>query len=268
MALGLPLPGGWITQRFGPSTQAVQPSMYYLGTVKAFWQPFPGQTGWHPDVHAGTDFAGKAAGSPLVAAEAGVVTRAEYDRYNGGGWVVEVEIRPGVRYSYNHCQSLKAWVGQKVARGAIIAYVGATGTIWTGSSFVRSTYGVHCHAVLLIKEKSSDGVWRTMLYDFADFMAGGSHAGSTLVKPPTTVIGVPATLKPGFNVRSSPDLDVGSTNIVYITRADGVYNRLGTRVANLTGWRYVSSTNADGYTWGKIYGLRRYVYVVFGGFTK
>ena len=37
MALAHPLPGGSITQRFGPSTLAVQPSMYHDGTHRAWW---------------------------------------------------------------------------------------------------------------------------------------------------------------------------------------------------------------------------------------
>jgi hypothetical protein len=182
---------------------AIQPSGYYRGTEKAFWQPFPGMTGFHPDIHMGVDFAGKAAGSPLVAAERGTVTRAEYDRYNGGGWVIEVEIKPGVRYSYNHCQVLYKWLGAKVTKGQTIAAVGATGTIATSSGFIRSTYGVHCHTVMTVREKGSDGVYRTMMHDFADFMSGGSRAGSTLIQPPSSgtqriYIGA------GINIRRGP----------------------------------------------------------------
>ena len=189
MSLTMPLPGGVRTQPFGVSHMAIQPSMWYRGTEKAWWSAFPGASGWSPNVHAGVDFAGRPAGSALVAAESGTVTRADYDRYQGGGWVVEVEIRPGVRYSYNHCQYLAAYVGKKVARGQKIAAVGATGTIWTGSQFVRSSYGVHVHALLTFSERHSDGITRPMLHDFADFMAGGARAGSSLIRP----AGVPDT---------------------------------------------------------------------------
>ena len=267
MALANPLPGGYVSQRFGPSTMAIQPSMYHVGTDRAWWLPFPGGS-WHPDVHAGTDFAGMSAGSPLVAAEAGVVVRNEYDRYNGGGWVVEVEIKPGVRYSYNHCQSIWVGLGQRVSRGQQIAGVGATGTIWTGSQFVRSTYGVHAHVVMTISTQESDGQWRPMLYDFADFMSGGAKAGSSLIQPPgsggTTTYPI-VKVKVGVNIRSSPDLDVGANNIVYACTSTGIYDRAGNRVAsNTTGFQLRGTVSNDDGSWGKLWGFNRYLYVYSG----
>jgi len=262
MSLRLPLDGGHISQRFGPSQMAVQPTMWYLGTIKAYWVWFQGAV-LHDNVHAGTDFAGMPAGSPLRAAEAGTVTRAAYDKYNGGGWVVEVEIRAGTRYSYNHCNSLSVKVGQKVSRGQVIATVGATGTIWNGSYYVRSTYGVHCHTNLLILES---GRW--MLYDFADFMLGGAQQNDARIRPGGATSYPLITLVPGFNVRSTPDLDVGDANIAYLTRADGVYDRTGKKVANLSGWQLRGTTTNDDGSWGHLYGLGRHVYVINGGYRR
>jgi hypothetical protein len=240
---------------------AVQPAMWVVGTIKAWWQWFTGSV-FVQNCHAGVDFAGKPAGSALVAAEGGIVTAAYYDGVNGGGNVVEVEIRAGVRYSYNHCQSRKVGVGAKVGKGQLIATVGATGMIRNADgSYTRSAYGVHCHTNLLILE---GGRW--MLYDFADFMSGGSNANDARIKPayaPTTYPLV--RINPGVNIRSTPDLDVGDTNILYVTRADGVYSRAtGKKVANLGGWQKRGTTTNDDGGWGKLYGLNRYVYVFNG----
>jgi hypothetical protein len=265
MALASPLPTGSITQRFGPSTQAIQPSMYHEGTHRAWWQFISGWS-FNANCHAGVDFAGGVAGTPLYAAEAGTVTKSWYDGVNGGGHVVEVEIRSGVRYSYNHCSTRYVGVGAKVGRGARIAGIGATGTILLADgSKVRSAYGVHCHAVLTMRD--SAGRW--ILYDFADFMAGGSHAGDARVKPLTTTVNVPdklVRLNPWCNVRSTPDLDVGATNIAYTTRDTGVYNLKGQKVANLGGWTLKQYVSNDDGKWGQLYGLGRTVYMMEGLF--
>lgn len=259
MALAMPLPGGIRTQPFGRSAMSIQPSMWYRGTEKAWWTNFPGSSGWSPDVHAGVDFAGKPAGSALVAAEAGVVTRAEYDRYNGGGWVIEVEIRPGVRYSYNHCQNLLAWLGARVARGQRIANVGATGTILQNGQFIRSTYGVHVHVVMTITERHTDGATRKMLHDFGDFMAGGARASSTLIRPPSTAA-QRIYIGAGINIRRGPSTGYA---IARTTRSAGRYNSPapyivnGQYLRNAAGvasddWRTVSLDGALCYLWSPL----------------
>lgn len=265
MALANPLPGGTMTQRFGPSVMSIQPTMWVLGTIKAHWQWFTGAV-LNYNVHAGVDFAGMVSGSALVAAESGVVTRSEYDGINGGGNVVEVQIRPGVKYSYNHCQQRFVSVGQHVSRGQKIASVGATGTITNpDGTKVRSAYGVHCHTLLLIYENS-----RWMIYDFLDFMAGGSNANDSRIKPPSTTVDTPnrlVRLNPYCNVRSSPDLDVGDANIRYVTRPDGVYNRSGVKVANLSGWTLTAYVSNDDGKWGILKGLGTTVYMMSGLFA-
>lgn len=182
MALKRPLAYGTLTQRFGPSALSIEPSMWYSATRRAYWNPYPGAK-FSTNVHAGVDFAGRPEGSPLLAAERGIVTRSDYDKYNGGGNVVEVEIRPNVRYAYNHCKARLVKVGDRVTRGQKIATLGCTGTIWTGTQYVPSCYGTHVHVNLTIREKLSDGIVRTMLYDFSDFMEGGSREDSSRVKP-------------------------------------------------------------------------------------
>lgn len=264
MALRKPLVDGIKTQGFGPSAISIEPSMWYSATRKAFWQWYPGGT-FGRDVHAGVDFAGKPAGTNLVAAESGVVTKSYYDAINGGGNVVEVEIRPGTRYSYNHCQSRKVGVGHVVSKGDVIATVGATGTIWTGTMYVRSAYGVHCHTCLIITEKGSDGVTRDMLYDFSDFMTGGKLANDSRIQP-SRGSGYPTVeINPDVNIRTTPDLDVGSTNIAYVSRSTGIFTVKGVKVANAGADFQLRShvTNDDG-GWGHLYKFNRHLYVKDG----
>jgi murein DD-endopeptidase MepM/ murein hydrolase activator NlpD len=185
MGLGHPLPGAITSQAFGPASPtssgySAQPAMWHYKDSKASWTKFNGAT-YNEHVHAGTDYAGYPAGMCLAAIEKGRVTRAEYDSINGGGWVVEVEIRPGTRYSYNHCQSLLVAAGDEVVRGQLIAGIGATGTIrLADGTFVRSTYGVHLHLVLLLH----DGT-RWFLWNVEQFMDGGSRADDPRVQPAT-----------------------------------------------------------------------------------
>jgi murein DD-endopeptidase MepM/ murein hydrolase activator NlpD len=268
MALALPLPGGVITQRFGLSSMAVQPTMFLRYTEKAYWVAFPGYTDVSDNVHAGVDFAGMPAGSRLVAPEDATIVRAEYDRYNGGGWVIEGEIRPGVRWSLNHCQSLAKWVGAKVTKGQTVAYVGATGTIWDPerATFVRSTYGVHCHTLLIVRETGPDGITRTMLHDFLDFASGGSRAGSSLVRPPSDPVYPNVVVNPtGVNIRTTPDLDVGDANIMFVARADGIRTRAGTKVAGPSyEFDLRRTVVTDDGEFGELLGLKRTLYVRTG----
>lgn len=184
MALGSP--GGGITQGFGASVITLEPSawVHYRdeGTRKAYWQPFPGAH-FERHVHMGVDFGGMSEGHGLAALEAGTVTASHFDKWNGGGNVVEVEIRPGVRYSFNHCMARKVRLGQKVKRGQIIATLGCSGTIWTGERFIPSCLAPHLHINFTIRERGSDGIKRTLLYDVSDFMQGGALAHDPRIEP-------------------------------------------------------------------------------------
>lgn len=184
MALGEP--GGYVTQGFGPSALAIEPAAWVSRrdnrTRRAYWQPYPGAV-YERHVHMGVDFGGLGTGRALFAMEAGTVTRSEFDKYNGGGHVVEVEIRPGVRYSFNHCDERRVRLGARVKRGQIIATMGCSGTLWTGKVFIPSCYGAHNHVNLTIRERLTDGIRRTMLYDVSDFMEGGPLADDPRVLP-------------------------------------------------------------------------------------
>lgn len=260
MGLHWPLTGGSVSQHFGPSTMAIQPSMWVVRRDYAWWQPIAGGV-FNYNVHAGTDFAGRVAGTPLLALEAGTVVRSTYDGDNGGGHVVEVEIRPGTRYSYNHCQSRLVGVGAKVKKGQAIATVGATGTILqSNGTRVRSAYGVHLHCVLTIV---AGGI--PMLYNAYQFLDGQPRAGDPRIRPlaPTYKI---VHIRPGVNIRATPDLDVGAANILYVTRTDGIYTvRTGARAASLSSGFQLRRefTNDDG-TWGELFGFNRLVYVMKG----
>ena len=67
-----------------------------------------------------------------------------------------------------------------------------------------------------------------------------------------------------MNLRSTADLDVGGANILYVTRDDGVYNLRGQKVANRGGWQKRGTKATDDGTWGVLYGLNRYVFVMNG----
>lgn len=182
--MGLLKPGGEMTQAWGPSRLALEPHAWLqIKRGRGYWLAYPGAR-FNSRVHMGVDFGGMGIGQELLAAEAGTVTASFYDKFNGGGNVVEIEIRPGVRYSYNHCDTrLVNRVGRHVRRGTPIATVGCSGTIWTGQVFIASCLAAHCHVNLTIREKLSDGITRTMLYDFADFLDGGSKEDDPRIRP-------------------------------------------------------------------------------------
>lgn len=75
--------------------------------------------------HEGVDIAATP-GSPVVAADEGVVTWAGW-RINGGGLVIEIDHGNGVTTAYNHLGSVWVAAGQYVARGGQIAGMGCTG---------------------------------------------------------------------------------------------------------------------------------------------
>ena len=75
--------------------------------------------------HRGYDFRAPY-GSPIYACEAGTVIKAEY-HWSWGNYVL-IDHHNGLYSLYAHCSSLAASVGQQVARGQLIGYVGMTGT--------------------------------------------------------------------------------------------------------------------------------------------
>ncbi len=92
--LAFPVPGGAVSQSFRAGHQAV-------------------------DIAA-------APGSPILAADRGLVTWAGW-RNNGGGLVIEIDHGNGVSTAYNHLGSIWVTAGQYVGRGSQIAGMGCTG---------------------------------------------------------------------------------------------------------------------------------------------
>lgn len=89
-------------------------------------------------MHAGIDIAGPI-GTPIVAAAAGVVTKAGW---NSGGYgnLVEIQHPDGSVTRYGHNSKVLVMLGQSVEQGQMIAEMGSTG---------RST-GPHCHFETLL----------------------------------------------------------------------------------------------------------------------
>ena len=109
--------------------------------------PINGKTAFHN----GIDFAAPR-GTPILAANDGVVTRA--DRYSGYGNCVIIYHGNGVSTLYGHADdgnssrpTFEVSVGQAVKKGDVIAYVGTTG---------RST-GYHLHFSMIQSTSSTTG---------------------------------------------------------------------------------------------------------------
>ena len=121
--LGMPVNGARLTSQFGIRVDPI--------TKKA------------GDMHRGVDFAIKT-GTPVYAAEAGVVITAEY--LSSYGYCVIIDHGGGMSTLYAHNSALIVSKGQKVTRGQQIAKVGSTG---------YST-GPHCHFEVRINGVATD----------------------------------------------------------------------------------------------------------------
>lgn len=87
---------------------------------------------WMSSYHKGADICA-AYGSPIYAADSGVVITAGY-HYSYGNYVI-IDHGNGYRTLYAHASRLAVSYGQAVSQGQIIAYVGSTG----------NSTGYHCH---------------------------------------------------------------------------------------------------------------------------
>ena len=97
--------------------------------------------------HKGVDISGTGRGSPIYAANNGVVTKAEYNSYNGN--YIYIDHNNGYLSEYAHMDSLNVKVGQVVEAGQIIGTMGDTGFstgvhlhfgIWSGNPASASAY--------------------------------------------------------------------------------------------------------------------------------
>lgn len=202
---------GRITQYWGVPNAGVtslEPAMYASGD-KAYWQPYAGGV-FHSHFHPGIDIA-NVEGTPIHAMESGSVIFANlYDAISGIR--VEVEIRPGTKYSFNHLSRLAVARGDKVTRGQVIGYVGSTG----------ATTGPHAHQAVSHYELDVFGVGRTFLYNPALFLPGGRLQDVAWIKPagppppapvdPKPVGGLPVAFTAKYQkmtIRASKPLRVG-----------------------------------------------------------
>lgn len=87
--------------------------------------------------HFGIDLQHKG-GSPIFAAEAGTVIRADYGWNGGYGNVIEIDHGNGLITLYAHNKELYVKKGDTVARGQAIAFMGNTGR-------VHGPTGIHLH---------------------------------------------------------------------------------------------------------------------------
>ena len=94
------------------------------------------------ELHTGLDIIGTGYGSRIYATNNGKVIVAEY-HYSYGNYVV-VDHNNGYMTVYAHMSRIAARVGQTVARGQVIGYVGCTGSctgphvhyeVWKGAKY-------------------------------------------------------------------------------------------------------------------------------------
>jgi murein DD-endopeptidase MepM/ murein hydrolase activator NlpD len=86
----------------------------------------PNPFGYSPKFHSGLDIAARR-GTPIYAAAAGKVVRAEYNA--GYGRMLELDHGFGITTVYAHCTSLRVRKGAEVREGQYIATMGATGRV-------------------------------------------------------------------------------------------------------------------------------------------
>jgi hypothetical protein len=123
IGFGSPLPGGKLTQAFGPTTLAMEPPATVDGVTYAHY---------HPGIDLAAQF-----GAPILAAANGTVIEA--GPVSDGAVVVKVRHDDGYVTAYGHLNpDLEVKVGDTVSRGQEIGTEGVTG----------NTTGPHLHFAL------------------------------------------------------------------------------------------------------------------------
>jgi len=109
--------------------------------------------GWRwGKIHKGLDISGTGRGSPIYAANNGVVTVAEYHSYNG--YYIYINHNNGYLTEYAHMDSLKVKVGQVVEAGQVIGTMGDTGF----------STGVHLHFGIWSGHPASGVAYNPLLF--------------------------------------------------------------------------------------------------------
>ncbi len=93
--------------------------------------------------HYAVDMAG-AAGTPIFAAEDGIVIRADHGWNGGYGNVVEIDHGNGLVTLYAHNKKLHVREGNAVRRGDVVATIGNTGRVYGKT-------GIHLHFEVILK---------------------------------------------------------------------------------------------------------------------
>jgi len=109
-----------------------------VGTKNWGWPTNQGYTisspyGWRVDpidgsrsLHTGLDIAGTGLGSPVYASDNGTVIKSEYNGAGYGNYIV-INHNNGYYTSYAHMNERISQIGDTVAKGQVIGYVGQTG---------------------------------------------------------------------------------------------------------------------------------------------
>ena len=156
-ALWMTLLGGYVNS----GGQIIEPDTDWMGTGIFAWplpqsftitspfgyrkDPFTGEVTYH----SGTDIAAPA-GTPILAAAAGMVTIANSTDPWGGsyGYYIKLGHGEGMETLYAHCSAIAVTTGQRVRQGEVIGYVGTTG----------NSTGNHLHFEVWAKGKRVDSM--------------------------------------------------------------------------------------------------------------
>ncbi len=252
MANDVSVPGAKTTQPFGIAVAAVaalEPAMWATAE-KAYWRRYPGAT-FHQHFHPGIDRAA-GLGTEIRAIQAGRVIFAGW-RNEVSGNVVRVEIRPGTRYGFSHCSEILVEAGTAVVQGQLIAKIGKTGV----------AKGFHTHSFVSILEDGGDGVMRNFLYNPTLFEPNGPHENDIRVAPldpgPRRLV---TLLGPGINIRTSPDLDEGDSNVFASSRAGGIFRGARRIHANVfSPFILLRELTDDNEAWVEVIGFNRVLYI-------
>jgi murein DD-endopeptidase MepM/ murein hydrolase activator NlpD len=245
-----------IASPFGPRNLDRDLKFYHRASEDAsfFNNPYAGAV--LAKFHAGTDWSAPY-GTPVVASEAGTVVHSGWAAaggpFAGGGIIADIVIAGGMHYVPCHLSRVLPGAGQKVKRGQVIGYSGASGNV----------YVPHVHFALY-----TGSGWLFRYRNAQHYLAGGKYAGSSLIRP--AVVATKVCLNgPGINVRTGPHLTspiYRSSSTVKSAAWPSGYLLCWSGVPGLT---FGGIVNGDRYTlggvtnddWAKVYinGAYRYV---------